>query len=122
MVFLCVLQPTSCQAATQHWRTGARYTWRHDSALLNHWYSLQSQLGATHKIYADLPGLRASDGPEATIPIEVAMTTLRRDIVTIQGRSLHMLELTVCGNTCDDLAAAHKEIPQARVPPAAIRC
>lgn len=50
---------------------------------------------------------QASDGPEATIPLEVARTTSRPDLVTIQGRSHHMLELTVCGNTCDALVAAH---------------
>lgn len=35
------------------------------------------------------------------------MTTSRPDIAIVKIRELHILELTVCGNTCDALAAAH---------------
>ena len=44
--------------------------------------------------------------PQVTIPIEAAVTSARPDIVITHGRELHMLELTVCGNTPEALAAA----------------
>ena len=42
-----------------------------------------------------------------SIPLEVAVTTSRPDLVIIRDSQLHMLELTICGNTFDALAAAH---------------
>jgi len=111
---------SSCPLCVQHqWTTAhilsgcpkapedGRFTWRHGSVLLDIWHSLRIQLDGTHQTYADLPGLRASENPLATIPFEVTLTTSRPDIAIVKRRELHMLELTVCGNTCDALAAAH---------------
>ena len=50
-------------------------------------------------IYADLPGLRASEQPPATLPLHICATSSRPDIVIVKGVELHFLELTVCGNT-----------------------
>ena len=81
-----------------------RYTWRHDSVLLDIKQSLQSQFGTDNHIYTDLPGLRV---PPAIIPSEVVTTTSRPDIVLMNRRQLHMLELTVCSSSCDAMEAAH---------------
>ena len=84
---------SGCPAALED----RRYIWRHDSVLQNLWHSLQSQL--TRSMLTS----QASHGLKATIPLKVAVTTL----LSHQGWSLHMLEQTVCGNTCNALDAAH---------------
>ena len=45
-------------------------------------------------MFADLPNLRASDNPMATIPIEILSTPYRPDIVVRQNKVI-LLELTV---------------------------
>ena len=62
---------------------------------------LISLLDASHKVFTDLPGLRASE-----VPLEVMVSSSRPDIEVIQGKELHLLELTVCGNTMEPLALA----------------
>ena len=88
-----------------------RYTWRHDSVLMNLFKSILHHLNplTSPSIYADLPGLRAWDNPPMTIPPSTLITTYRPDIVVTDNhhRQLAMLKLTVCGNTPDALQAAH---------------
>ena len=81
------------------------YTWRHDSILahLTQLLKLHFPYGTT--LYADLPGLRASENPTATIPTSVATTTARPDIVIIQNNRITLLELTVPMNTQEGLHA-----------------
>ena len=50
-------------------------------------------------LYADLPGLRASENPATTIPTSVTATTARPDVVVIQDNRITLLELTVPTNT-----------------------
>ena len=47
-------------------------------------------------VYADLPGLRASEGPQATIPSNLLITSYRPDIVVYNSEtsSVALLELT----------------------------
>ena len=45
-------------------------------------------------MYADLPGLRASEGPQATIPLNLLITSYRPDIVVSEASSVALLELT----------------------------
>ena len=47
------------------------------------------------EIYADLPGLRASDSPPATVPLHVLVTSARPDIVIIEDATITLLELTI---------------------------
>ena len=85
-----------------------RYTWRHDSVLLSIFRSLQ-QLEVTSMIFADFPGLRASEASQSTIPLKIISTSSRPDIVIVhmQTTKVALLELTICGNTLDAMNAAH---------------
>ena len=70
-------------------------------------------------IYADLPGLKASEDPATTVPMEVTVTSWRPNIVVVRGRWLHLLELIVCGNTehpCSSEQCPHKKIQETQVP------
>ena len=113
---------SSCPLCSQHSCTTAhilsgcpkaledgRYTWRHDSVLLCIYQNLRNLLspGPPLSLYVDLPGLRASEVPQATIPPQVIVTSSRPDLVVIQDGKIRMLELTVCGNTSEALKAAN---------------
>ena len=69
-----------------------RYTQRHDSVLQCLFHILKS---TDTEIYADLPGLRASDSPPATVPLHVLVTSARPDIVIIEDATITLLELTI---------------------------
>ena len=47
------------------------------------------------KLYADLPGLHASESPPATLPTDLSISTARPDIVLVSEESVTMLELTI---------------------------
>jgi len=81
---------SSCRPTTAHILGGCsvaltqkRYTYRHDQVL----HVLVSRLAdmfvnyPSIQVYADLPGLRASEGPQATVPSDLLITTYRPDIV-----------------------------------------
>ena len=60
-----------------------RFTYRHNQVL--HCLTVEltkviSEVG-TISVYADLPGMRASDSPQATIPPSLLITSYRPDIV-----------------------------------------
>ena len=72
-----------------------RFTWRHDSVLLKLFSSLRSFLGEGEALYVDLPGKRASEAPQATVPISILVTSARPDMVLIRGLEITLIELTV---------------------------
>ena len=72
-----------------------RFSWRHDSVLNGLAYQILSKIDRSTKIFADLPGKRASDSPPATIPADISTTTSRPDLVLITGPEITLLELTV---------------------------
>ena len=59
-------------------------------------------------LYADLPGLRASENHAATIPTSVATTTARPDVFVILNNCIILLELTVPTNTPEGLQEARR--------------
>ena len=59
-------------------------------------------------LYADLPGLRASENPATTIPTSVTATTARPDVVVIKDNRITLLELTVPTNTPEGLEEARR--------------
>ena len=83
-----------------------RYTWRHDSVLNGLVSHVLSKIDDSTKIFADLPGKRASDSPPATIPNNISTTTSRPDLVLISRPEITLLELTVPSNSLKALAAA----------------
>ena len=83
-----------------------RYTWRHDSVLRCLYNTLRSHFLPDAEIYADLPGLRASDSPPATLPLRILVTSARPDIVIIDGDVITLLELTIPINTKEGLQNA----------------
>ena len=88
----------------------SRYTWRHDSVLLDLFRSIQHHLDplSSPSIYADLPGHRDLDNPPMTILPSTLITTYNSDINVANNQcQLAMLELTVCGSTPEALQAAH---------------
>ena len=72
-----------------------RFTWRHESVLLKLFSSFKSFLGEGEALYVDLPGKRASDTPQATVPVSILATSDRPDMVLIRGLENTLIELTV---------------------------
>ena len=80
-----------------------RYTWRHDSALKILANDLREYLQPGERLYADLPGLRATDNPPSTIPTEILDTSARPAIVIVSANEIIFIELTVLYNSPDCL-------------------
>ena len=55
------------------------------------------------RLFADLPEIRATDNPPATIPGEILDTSARPDIVIIGDSEITFIELTVPYNSPDCL-------------------
>ena len=84
-----------------------RYTWRHDSVLQKIVDHIKFHLDSEGVLYADLPNLRASDNPPATIPPEILVTSARPDIVIVNSNSIIIIELTIPYNSPVSLTNAH---------------
>ena len=85
-----------------------RYTWRQ---LVS---SIRDQIDSSSELYADLPNLRASDSPPATIPSNISTTSSRPDLALIEDSTVSLLELTVPTNINDGLSAAkHRKFNKA---------
>ena len=80
-----------------------RYTWRHDSALKILAQGLGKCLQPGERLFADLPEMRATDNPPATIPAEILDTSARPDIVIVGDGEITLIELTVPYNSPDCL-------------------
>ena len=80
-----------------------RFTWRHDSVLNGLISHVLSKIDDSTKIFADLPGKRASDSLPATIPTDISTTTSRPDQVLISKPEITLLELTVLFNSPEAL-------------------
>ena len=63
------------------------------------------------KLYADLPGLRASESPPATLPADLSTSTARPDIVLVSEESVTMLELTIPSNSKKQSPKQKRERP-----------
>ena len=88
-----------------------RYTWRHDSILLELTRQLKESMAQAKddtgaEVYADLDQLRASENPPGTIPCQLVVTTARPDLVAIKGNVIRILELTVCTNSREAMSNA----------------
>ena len=102
---------SNCPEALQQ----GRYTWRHDSALRTLVKSIQKHLDDNIALYADLPSMRASENPVATIPEDILITSARPDIVLVGVDEVTLIELTIPHNSMESLYNAkerksHKEI------------
>ena len=93
----------NCQTMLQQ----GRYTWRHDSILIELYNTWKSNLPDNQEIYCDLPGKFAG---VSTIPINILVTSLRPDIVVVNSseKSISILELTVPYDTNITNANARK--------------
>ena len=91
-----------CQEAL----TQGRFTWRHDSVLNCIISHIKEEIPPSSKLYADLPGLRASESPTATLPTNLSTSTARPDIVLTTESSVTMLELTIPSNSHDAIRKA----------------
>ena len=91
-----------CQEAL----TQGRYTWRHDSVLNCIISLVLNEIPPCAKLYADLPGLRASESPPATLPADLSTSTARPDIVLVSEESVTMLELTIPSNSKEAITKA----------------
>ena len=83
-----------------------RYSWRHDSVLKSITTAIQPTPGPSQKLYADLPGLRASNNPPATIPVNLSTSSDRPDLVIISGADVSIVELTISANNFENLRDA----------------
>ena len=93
-----------CQEAL----TQGRFTWRHDSVLNCIISQIKEEIPPSSKLYADLPGLRASESPPATLPTNLSTSTARPDMVLTTESSVTMLELTIPSNSYDAIRKAKK--------------
>ena len=78
--------------------TQQHYTYRHDQVLhlfASRLVDMFVSYSCIH-VYADLTGLRASEGPQATVPSNLLITSYRPDIVVYnsEASSVALLELT----------------------------
>ena len=69
-----------------------RFSWRHDSVLNCLVSQVLPKIDGSTKMFADLPGKRASDSTPATIPADISTTTSRPDLVLIAGPEVTFLE------------------------------
>ena len=59
-------------------------------------FFMSKQVSTTTTIFADLSGHRAvSENSQATIPVDLSVSTAQPDKVLIEGKTLRSLELTV---------------------------
>ena len=70
-----------------------------------------SKIDSPTKMFADLPGKRASDSPPSTILTDISTTTFRSDLVVITGLEVAFLETRVPFNSPEALAAARSRKP-----------
>ena len=84
-----------------------RFTYRHNQVLPCFTSKLKNFFSTTGtvSVYADLPGLRASDSPQATVPPTLLVTSYRPDIVLYNKSSnlVALLELTCPLDSVDHL-------------------
>ena len=83
-----------------------RFTWRHDCALKKLTSALERHIEPGEKLYADLPGFRASDNHHSTIPPDILVTSARPDIVLVRPGEVILLELTIPYNSPESLSNA----------------
>ena len=93
---------SNCQIALEQ----GRFTWRHDSALKYLVEGLRDYLEDNVILYADLPNMRASDNPIATIPESTLITSARPDIVLVGHDEITLLELTIPHNSMESISNA----------------
>ena len=60
---------------------------------------IKSEISPPTVLYADLPGYRACDNPQSTLPSDVSVSSAPPDIVMREGNVIKISELTVCSNT-----------------------
>ena len=100
--------------------TQGRFTFRHNQVL----YCLASELSnfvagqCMVSVYADLPGMRASDSPQTTIPPSLLIIPYRPDIVIYNqiNNSVALLELTCPLDSVHHLESARERKGEDRVP------
>ena len=80
-----------------------RYTWRHNCTIITLVQGIKEHLDSDTTLYADLPGLRASDNPVSTIPESTLVTSARPDTVLIRADEISLIELTVPYNSLESL-------------------
>ena len=87
-----------------------RYTYRHDQVLSCLVSGLSDLLAEVNSIciYADLPGMRASESPQETVPSSLMVTSYRPDIVihNVINNTVALLELTCPLDSAQHLEAA----------------
>ena len=93
---------SNCPEALQQ----GRYTWRHDCALQSLVRGLKDHLEPDMVLYADLPGMIASDNPQGTIPDSILVTSARSDIIIIEQIFATFIELTIPHNSLDSMTRA----------------
>ena len=72
---------------------------------------VRPQLSAEEMLYTDLPGLKARENPDSTIPFNLLVTTARPDMVNICNNTVVLIELTIPFNSpeCLNRAQSRKQ-------------
>ena len=95
---------SNCSEALQQ----GRYTWRHDCALKVLARGIKDHLDPDTVLYADLPGMRTSENPPATIPDNILITPARPDIVMVAQSDVTLIELTIPHNLLESISRARQ--------------
>ena len=69
-------------------------------------------------LYANLPGMRASDSPQGTIPDSILITSARPDIIITKQNAVTLIELTIPHNSLDSMTRAKKRKSEKELVPA----
>ena len=95
---------SNCSEALQQ----GRYTWRHDCALQVLAWGIKDHLDPDTVLYADLPGMRTSENPPATIPDNILITPAHPDNVMVAQSDVTLIELTIPHNSLESISRARQ--------------
>ena len=77
-------------------------------ALITLVQGIKQHLDSDTTLYADLPGLRASDNPVSTIPERTLVTSAHPAMVLIRSDEITLIKLTVSHNSLESLSRARR--------------
>lgn len=69
---------------------------------------IQQHLDSDTTLYADLPGMWASDNPISTLPAIILVTSAHPDMVLVEEDKVTLIELTFPQNSMESLSNARK--------------
>ena len=60
---------------------------------------MKREVSPSAVVYGNLPGHRASDNPQSTLPLDLSVSLAHPDLAVREKREIRITELIVCSNT-----------------------